>query len=391
MTEEDLHHKSWRSLWLSSSAMSVALLGDALIYIVLPVNAAAFGISMAWVGVLLAANRIVRTFSYGLIAALGERIGFKGLCIFASLTALISTAMYGLFQGWAPLLAARALWGLSYGSLILATLGYATADRPRTGTRVGLVRAVEQIGPLLALTGGAWLAGVVGPRDVFYYLALVSSIAVFLSLLLPGAPARPKVSSADRVGIIPAPSRLDLLIFWMGFAVDGIFTMTLAIMFTSEMTVQAAMVWAGLVMSGRRVLEMIAAPFSGFFADRFGVHLPLVAASLLLALGLILVGFGFLQLGVIPIILGRGALGTLIPSAVALFTERSALRPIARNLTWRDIGAALGPLTSGFALSLVKPETLHLVIGIVFLGALLLLIISPNWRKSYKGKLVEWD
>ena len=391
MTAEDLHHKRWRSRWLSSSAMSVALLGDALIYIVLPVNAAAFGISMAWVGVLLAANRIVRTFSYGFIAALGERIGFKGLCIIASLTALISTAMYGLFQGWAPLLAARVLWGLSYGSLILATLGYASADRSQTGTRVGVVRAVEQVGPLVALTGGAWLAGVGGPRDVFYYLAFVSSIAVFLSLLLPGVTTRPKVSSADRMGIIPMPSRLDLLIFWMGFAVDGIFTMTLAIMFTSEMTVQAAMVWAGLVMSGRRVLEMISAPFSGFVADRFGVHLPLVGASFLLAFGLILVGFGFLQLGVIAIIVGRGALGTLIPSAVALFTERSALRPIARNLTWRDSGAALGPLTTGFALSFVKPETLHLVIGIVFLAALLLLIFSPNWRNSCKGQIVYWD
>ena len=132
----------------------------------------------------------------------------------------------------------------------------------------------------------------VGPRDVFYYLALVSSIAVFLSLLLPGVTTRPKVSSADRMGIIPMPSRLDLLIFWMGFAVDGIFTMTLAVMFTSEMGIQAAMVWAGLVMSGRRVLEMISAPFSGFVADRFGVHLPLVGASFLLASGLILVGFG---------------------------------------------------------------------------------------------------
>ena len=135
MTADDVHDKSWRSLWLSSGAMSAALLGDALIYVVLPVNASAFGISLAWVGVLLAANRIVRTFSYGMIAALGERIGVKSLCIFASLTALASTAMYGLLQGWAPLLMARVLWGLSYGSLILATLGYAAADRTRTGTR----------------------------------------------------------------------------------------------------------------------------------------------------------------------------------------------------------------------------------------------------------------
>ena len=389
MTADDLHDKSWRSLWLSSGAMSAALLGDALIYVVLPVNASAFGISLAWVGVLLAANRIVRTFSYGMIAALGERIGFKSLCVFASLTALASTAMYGLFQGWAPLLMARVLWGLSYGSLILATLGYAAADRTRTGTRVGVSRAVEQVGPLVALTGGAWLAGVVGPRDVFFYLALVSSIAVFLALFLPGKPTPSKALSPDRPGIIPMPSRLDLLIFWMGFGVDGVFTMTLAIMFSGEMSIQVAMIWAGLVMSGRRVLEMIVAPFSGHIADRFGVQRPLVAASLLLALGLILVGFGFLQLGAIAIVLGRGALGTLIPSAVALFAVRAVLRPLARNLTWRDIGAAAGPLTTGFALSFVKPEILHLILGTVFLVALLWLIISPEWRESGKGQVMN--
>ena len=151
--------KSWRSLWLSSGALSLALLGDALIYIVLPVNADLFGVSLAWVGVLLAANRIVRTFSYGALAVLGERIGIRNLCILASVTAVVSTAMYGLFQGWAPLLAARILWGLSYGALLLVALGYAASDRAKTGTRVGVSRAIEQFGPLLALTGGAWLAG----------------------------------------------------------------------------------------------------------------------------------------------------------------------------------------------------------------------------------------
>ena len=55
----------WRGLWLSSWILSLCLFGDALIYIVLPVNAELFGISLAWVGILLAANRIIRTFIYG--------------------------------------------------------------------------------------------------------------------------------------------------------------------------------------------------------------------------------------------------------------------------------------------------------------------------------------
>ena len=386
MTDEGLQDKSWRSLWLSSGAMSFALLGDALIYVVLPVNADAFGVSLAWIGVLLAANRVIRTFTYGIIARLGDRIGFKRLCILASLTALASTAMYGLFQGWAPLLAARVIWGLSYGALILTTLGYAAADRARTGTRVGVSRAVEQVGPLAALTAGAWLAGIVGPRDVFFYLALVSCGAVFLALMLPKSRPRPRSGAvtAKRTGIIPRPDRLDLLIFWMGFGVDGVFTMTITIMLAGNISVEAAMIWAGLVMSGRRVMEMIVAPLSGHIADRYGVHKPLLLACLLLVVGLALVGVGWLYAGAAAIILGRGALGTLIPAAVALFATGPIMGPMARNLTWRDIGAAAGPLITGFLLGVTTPELLHLLVSVVFLVTLLWLMASPQWRQLSK-------
>ena len=140
--------KSWRSLWISSWVMSLCLFGDALIYIVLPVNAELFGVSLVWVGILLAANRIIRTFTYGWVARLGEWIGLKNLCIFASCTAVLSTLGYGLLEGGFPLLAARTLWGLSYAGLLLVTLAYAARDRAKTGTRVGVSRAVEQVGPI---------------------------------------------------------------------------------------------------------------------------------------------------------------------------------------------------------------------------------------------------
>ncbi len=384
MSDQGTQDKSWRSLWLSSGAMSIAMLGDALIYVVLPVNADAFGVSLAWVGVLLAANRIVRTFSYGMIAALGERIGFKNLCLFASITAIISTAMYGLFQGWAPLLAARVIWGLSYGALLLATLGYAAADRSRTGARVGVSRAVEQVGPLLALTVGAWLAGVVGPRDVFLHLSVVSCIAALLALMLPKTPKRSTAQPASRPGILPRPDRLDILIFWMGFGVDGVFTMTVSIMLAGQVSIEAAMLWGGLMISGRRVAEMVVAPISGHIADRFGVRAPLVISSVVLAAGLAMVGVGWLYIGALAIVLARGALGTLIPAAVALFADESVLQPLARNQTWRDVGAAAGPLSTGFVLAVTTPEMIHLLLGGIYLATLLWLMAAPAWRQSTK-------
>ena len=373
--------KSWRSLWLSSGALSLSLFGDALIYIVLPVNADLFGVSLAWVGILLAANRIVRTVSYGAIAVVAERIGMRNLCIIASITAVTSTAMYALFEGWAPLLAARILWGLSYGALLLVALGYAAADRARTGTRVGVSRAVEQVGPLLALTVGAWLAGMLGPREVFFYLALVTCPAALFAVLLPAHVVRPPAPAASRPGILPKPDRLDILIFWMGFSIDGVFTMTVTIMLAQHIALELAMLSGGLFFAGRRVAEMVAAPLSGHIADRFGVHRPLVMASFLLVAGLALVGLGWLYTGAVAIVLARGALGTLIPAAVALFAPAGLLQPLARNQTWRDVGAALGPLMTGFVLHLTTPEMLHLVLSAVFLGSLVWLLFWPTWRQ----------
>lgn len=69
--EEGKQDQSWRSLWLSSGALSLALLGDSLIYVVLPVNAEAFGVSLFWVGILLAVNRVILTFTCGFVAHFG--------------------------------------------------------------------------------------------------------------------------------------------------------------------------------------------------------------------------------------------------------------------------------------------------------------------------------
>ncbi len=53
----------WHAILGSSSIMSLALLGDALLYAVLPVYADQFGLTLPWVGVMLSANRFVRVFA----------------------------------------------------------------------------------------------------------------------------------------------------------------------------------------------------------------------------------------------------------------------------------------------------------------------------------------
>ena len=149
----------WRAIVGSSSIMSLALLGDALLYAVLPAYASDFGLTLPWVGVMLSANRFVRVFAYGLLARLTQAVGVRRMCIAAAITATFTTALYGFGQGPAVILAARILWGLTYAVLVLATLSYAVEYRARVGSRVGIGQAIQRIGPIFALFGGAWLVG----------------------------------------------------------------------------------------------------------------------------------------------------------------------------------------------------------------------------------------
>ena len=50
--------------------LALALPGDAVLYLLLPLYAPVFGVTLAQAGVLLAANRLVRIAGYGLVACI---------------------------------------------------------------------------------------------------------------------------------------------------------------------------------------------------------------------------------------------------------------------------------------------------------------------------------
>ena len=380
--EEEKQDQSWRSLWLSSGALSLALLGDSLIYVVLPVNAEAFGVSLFWVGILLAANRVIRTFTYGFVAYFSQRVGLRNLCIIACITSVLSTVSYGVFQGWVPLLGGRLLWGMSYAALLLVTLGYAASDRAKTGTRVGSSRAVTQLGPVLALTGGAWLAGVVGPQDVFLICGLLSLVALLIAFMLRVRLQGAAKPSPTRPAMLPKPDSLDMLIFWIGVGADGIFVITMTIMLARQTSLEVAMISGGALLAGRHIAGIVAAPLAGMIADRVGVRIPLVAMSALLIAGFLMIGLGWFAFGASAIIVSRGALAALFPAAVAHFSTLGVMQPLARNQTWRDVGAAVGPIGAGLLIGVVTPEVMHLVLAAICAVTLLLLMTSLTWRRS---------
>ena len=374
-----------KNVWLSSWVLSVSLLGDALLYIVLPINADSFGISIATVGFLLAVNRIIRTFTYNLVVNFGRAVGPRKLAFIAASSAVLSTFGYAVFEGVFLLSLSRIIWGLSYAGLLIVTLHFASLNSRKTGARIGLSRSVEQVGPLIAILVGAWLVNFVGPRDIFLYMALVSVISIVLAVFLVDIKDEENLRNKPEKNFsIPLPKSIDTLIFWIGFGIDGVFTVTIVLMWAEVSGPQLAMIIGASILAIRRLSEMILAPLSGQISDRLGSGLPLTVMLVLCAAGFCLVGSGVLLIGCVLLVLCRGALGTLFPAAASKLYPERRISSLTRNQTWRDIGAAIGPFLTGVLLVVFSPEAIHLITMGCFLIALSWFFFSGDFRRLSK-------
>src|SRR6478752_9118364 len=107
MTAIDAPIIGGRAVALSGAVLGLGLLGDTLIYAVLPLYHVEWGISLAMVGVLLSLNRWVRLLANSLTAWLGEQLGARQLMIAAALGSVVAATCYGLNGGEAMQIGAR--------------------------------------------------------------------------------------------------------------------------------------------------------------------------------------------------------------------------------------------------------------------------------------------
>ena len=370
-------NESWKTIISSSALMSLALLGDALIYAILPLYAEDFGLTIPMVGVLLAANRIVRIFIYTLISKLVTFFGTRTLCVIAAIMATVSTCLYGISSGFFPLLCARILWGIAYAILLLSTLAYAISKKREAGTRIGTSQAIQRIGPIISLLLGTWLVSILSPNQVFLVLTLPTSISIFIALTLPKKEKAQRPSKSSSVHLTK-PSVLDILFFIQGYAIDGLFAVSITLMLAENTSLANAAIGGGVLLALRHVGEALAAPLFGSLGDRFGAVKIFTMSAALTVFGLLLIAFNQVISGAIILLIFRGAIASLGPTIIAqqFGDTETVLDNLARLQSWRDIGAAAGPMVTGFALVYISAEIQHLVLAIIF--GVVLILSSPK-------------
>ncbi|MDF3932101.1 MFS transporter [Pseudomonas citronellolis] len=334
----------------AAQVLGLCLPGDVVLYLLLPMYAADFGVSLVEAGVLLAANRLVRIVGYGWVVRFYARHGDRATCSLAAAASALCALGYATLSGAAALLVLRLMWGLSYASFNLSTQTLATAEARGAARRAGRSRATISIGPMLALPLAALMAQAWGPRSVFFVLFASALFGLWRARSLP-----------DRGHDLPAPSgrrlRLpDSIATWSfveGVTLDGLFIFGLSLYAQTHLGGTGVLV-AGILMAVRYLSEMLFSPFGGRLADQFGALRMLVLMSLATSASLLVFGSHWLFIGAFLVLLLRAL---QLPLVMTLVAQRNPgqgrIQALAGNAVWRDIGAGLGPMLAGALLPVV--------------------------------------
>ena len=109
---------------LITIVVASTIMGDSMLYNVLPAGFPVFGLSLGLIGILLSANRWVRIFTNEFAAWVLNRTGIGIPLIISVLVAVATTIVFGLTSAFWILLLARLLWGTCFSFFRL--IGFVT-------------------------------------------------------------------------------------------------------------------------------------------------------------------------------------------------------------------------------------------------------------------------
>ncbi|MBE1446907.1 MFS transporter [Paenibacillus sp. OAS669] len=384
---------------------AISLLGDSMLYIVLPVYWREFGLDALWqVGVLLSVNRFVRLPLNPLVGWLYGRISKRMGVMLAVILAFLTTAAYGAFSGFIALLAARALWGAAWSLLRIG--GYLTvleaADDSNRGRLLGSYNGIIGVGSLIGMLAGGVLADALGARIVSLLLAAAMLAGIPLAWRhVPGASAqeRPGGSPAGKQTAARRPfaaltgggrSRLVLATGLVTAVVFfGVYAGTMSPVIEAHLPDSGTLLLFGLSFGAASlagVAQAVRWAWSPFLSPRIGAwsdgprgRLPLFIGSLVLAVAALALlphplPFAAWLAVLLAAQLANTAIVTLNDALAAdAAAGESRVAYMTTYTTVVDVGAALGPL-AGYALI----DSLGLA-GVYGLCAALLLLLSLAW------------
>ncbi len=394
---------------------AVCLLGDSMLYVVLPIYPEQFGLSSLWeVGVLLAVNRFVRIPIHPFVKKFYECFPTREGMLVGLMLTIVSTLLYGILDTFLWLLSARILWGIAWAFLRqggqLSVVEAVRESDQQSGKLTGLYNGISRTGSLAGMLMGGIGTGLLGADTLCFVFAGAAVVLVpFLVRYMRNDLST--FENAESLGALTVQEmrkyRTFLILLMTGFLValiyQGLLKSTLGywVAIQDNLTTVllgglGAAVWTGILQGLRWGLEPIVAPWIGSVADRFGSKLILLLPTLLLAsLLFILLPAPIptvIWLFAVVLLLSTAAIvSTLLDAFIIDYAEGSAKHSvIAHYLMVSDLGAALGP-AAGFLLIEMEGPSLVSWGGAIILLLTAMLAGWEYWNDSKSKRKFHRD
>jgi len=357
---------------------------------ILPLVGERAGLSLAFIGAILAANRAARVVCNPFIGAVTDRLGGRRTLIAGLLLQVVVMALYVLgVQTGRPgafFLAGRLLHGPGSACVFVAgqALALEAGGKEHGGRTAGIVRAALAIGVPFGIVAGGLLSERIGDAGTFE-LAMGALVAAAAAAYLgvPDLRADMRRAPPFLVTVRGFANRtlaaIGALNFAATFSASGMVLTTLVLLVHARHLSVFHLGdrgTSGALMGWLLVTESITMPFAGSLGDRFRIHARIATSGLLvLVVGLAVVAMWQTSIGLgcgLALIgIGGGALG---PSLLTLLGQhvRGDERGVAVGMLQLcgDVGGAMGPLV-GTALLASNLTTPYLV------SAALMLLVVP--------------
>lgn len=332
-----------KSTVLSAFVVTFSLVGDTLLYPVLPSYASVLGVPVIWIGILLSVNRFARLLLNPWAASLFQRRNSGKLMLAAAMLAVFSTLLYGLAEHIAIWFVARLIWAVSFAILRLGSMYYALAPK-KAGFHLGLSKGIQEAGPLLAVTAGPLCLNFMTVQSTFQLCAAITLLAVLLALLLPDLVVVPGKSTAS---FRLTPTVFNALIFLIAFSGDGLLVVCIGkLLENGEQSLTEIAAMAAFYLMIRRLLAAVLSPAAGALADRLGIRQVFLGAVLLKLAGCTLLLAGWIVPALLVVFTATGFALSLAPAGIPGEPDE-LFRKVAVTANWRDSGAAFGALAGG--------------------------------------------
>ena len=350
-------------------------------YAVLPSHYGTLGITAAQVGWLLSINRLVRLPLNIPSAWLSDHLGYKWPYVGGLALGCLSTVGYGLFPDFVPLLLLRALWGVAWALLVVASYGmiFEVSEQETRGRYTGIYASCSFFGGAAGAALGGVLVDTLGLALTMRILGGCTSLACLVALSLPDlrsqrvarCPGDGRVASGRGAILRAALGQLRGLDHrvWLVVALNFIYRFVFAGLFFATfglylsqivgdalhlggLTVGVASL-TGTLLFVRNVLTVLVAPSAGYLSDRLGrrKHVLLLGEALGIA-GLVTLAASHalwpVGLGMLLLACAYGLIPSMLATWMGDLTEASSGRgpAIGSYQTLGDLGSGLGPLVA---------------------------------------------